>query len=150
MRILIGSALVVIASVAPAAAYDPIVLERGWYRVDAFESGECAGEVGTNGRFYAISASGFAPSETAYLTITNGDMVPIERAVRTSGAGRWQDYYIPFRPNRGEGGEVTVTLAGQSCTVPLELYSAMRSEPSYRNLRVVLSLTTSYIRPSGS
>ena len=118
MRILIASAL--IATVAPAAAYDPIVLERGWYRVDQFQSSECSGEVGTNGRFYVISASGFAPSETAYLTITNGDMVPIERAVRTSGSGSWQDYYIPFRPNRGEGGVVTVTLAGPNCLVPLE------------------------------
>lgn len=103
-----------------AAAYDPIVPKRGWYRVDAFANADCAGEIGTNGQFYVISASGFAPGEPAYLTITNGDMRPIERVVRTDDAGRWQEYYIPFRYNRGEGGLVTVTLAGESCTVPLD------------------------------
>ena len=119
MRILLAAAMLAFVSSA-AAAYDPIVLKRGWYRVDAFDSGNCAGEVGTNGQFYVISVSGFAAGEPAHLTITNGDMPPIERAVRVDEAGRWQDYYIPFRPNRGEGDFVTVTVAGQSCTVPLD------------------------------
>ena len=102
-----------------AAAYDPLVLERGWYRVDAFESEGCAGEVGTNGQFYVISASGFAPREPAFLTITNGDMKPVERVVRADAQGNWREYYIPFRYNRGEGDTVGVTLAGPSCVVPL-------------------------------
>ena len=101
-----------------AAAYDPIVLARGWYRADAFDDGACAGEVGTNGRFYVLSVSGLAPGERAFLTIANGDMRPIERAVRADGAGRWRDYYIPFRANR-DGGDVAVTLASESCVVPL-------------------------------
>lgn len=117
MRIVLAAALA--ASAVSAVAYDPIVLTRGWYRIDAFDDGKCAGEVGTNGRFYVISASGFAPGEPAFLTITNGDMRPIERAVEADGDGRWQDYYIPFRPNRGEGDLVTVTLAGERCIVPL-------------------------------
>lgn len=119
MRILLAATTLVFAASA-AAAYDPIVLKRGWYRVDAFDNGNCAGEVGTNGQFYVISVSGFAAGEPAYLTITNGDMRPIERAVRADVTGRWQDYYIPFRPNRGEGDLVTVTVAGERCTVPLD------------------------------
>lgn len=117
----ISAALTLAAVLAgsAAAAYDPLVLERGWYRVDAFEQGGCAGEVGTNGRFYVISASGFAPGEPAFLTITNGDMRPVERAVRADGKGNWREYYIPFRFNRGEGDTVGVTLAGESCVVPL-------------------------------
>lgn len=103
-----------------ALAYDPIVLARGWYPVDAFESADCTGKVATNGRFYVISASGFAPGEPAFLTITNGDLRPIEREVRVDAQGSWQDYYVPFRYNRGEGDLVTVTLAGESCAVPLE------------------------------
>lgn len=102
-----------------ATAYDPLVLARGWYRVDVFESEGCAGEVGTNGRFYVISASGFAPREPALLTITNGDMKPVERAVRADAQGNWREYYIPFRFNRGEGDTVEVTLAADSCMVPL-------------------------------
>ncbi|MGX7952474.1 hypothetical protein ACWPM1_07890 [Tsuneonella sp. HG249] len=103
----------------PALAYDPIVLARGWERVDRFESEACTGEVGTNGRFYVISANGLAPGEPAFLTITNGDMKPIEREVRANDAGEWIEYYIPFRYNRGEGDFVTVTLATESCIVPL-------------------------------
>lgn len=118
MRIVLAAVLA--ATAASAAAYDPIVLARGWYRADAFDDGECAGEVGTNGQFYVISASGFSAGEPAFLTITNGDMRPIERAVQTDTDGRWQDYYIPFRPGRGEGELVTVTLVGERCTVPLE------------------------------
>ena len=118
MRTLPAVAMLVFAASA-AAAYDPIVLKRGWYRVDTFDDGECAGEVGTNGQFYVLSVSGFAADEPAYLTITNGDMRPIERAVAADRAGRWQEYYIPFRYNRGEGDLVTVTVTGERCTVPL-------------------------------
>lgn len=103
----------------PMLAYDPIVIARGWERVDAFANAECAGEVGTNGRFYVISASGFASGEPAFLTITNGDMKPIERAIRANAAGEWQEYYIPFRYNRDEGDLVAVTLASETCVVPL-------------------------------
>lgn len=116
MRMLL--ALAVLGAATSAAAYDPIVLKRGWERVDRFESGECRGEAGTNGRFYVLSAQGFAPGEAVFLTITNGDMKPIERAVRADAGGEWSDYYIPFRYLRA-GGTVEVTLAGDSCVVPL-------------------------------
>ena len=118
MRIL--PAILTLAAIGtPALGYDPIVLARGWERVDRFENEACVGEVGTNGRFYVISASGFTPGGPAYLTITNGDMKPIERNVRANDAGEWSEYYIPFRYNRGEGDFVTVTLAAESCVVPL-------------------------------
>lgn len=119
MRTALALSLIMAAAGTAAYAYDPVVIARGWERVDAFERGACTGEVGTNGRFYVISASGLEPGERALLTITNGDMRPIKREVRANGDGAWRDYYIPFRPNRGEGGDVTVTLAGAECTVPL-------------------------------
>ena len=119
MRPIIAVSILSALAATAAQAYDPIVLARGWERVDAFESEDCTGEVGTNGRFYVMSASGFAPGESAVLTIENGDMRPIEREVRADQAGEWRDYYIPFRPNRGEGGIVRVTLASASCVVPL-------------------------------
>lgn len=119
MRTITAISLAAAVAGTAAMAYDPIVLARGWERVDAFESGDCTGEVGTNGRFYVISASGFTPGERAFLTITNGDMRPIERPVRINAAGAWRDYYIPFRPNRGEGDAVSVTVAGETCVVPL-------------------------------
>jgi hypothetical protein len=112
------TALLLALTATTAVAYDPIVLSRGWWRVDAFADGECTGEVGTNGKFYVISASGFAPGERAFLTITNGDMRPIERSVRANAAGEWQDYYLPFRFGQ-DGGAVAVTLAGSRCVVPL-------------------------------
>ena len=117
MRPFIALPLVVLA--ASASAYDPVVVTRGWERIDRFESEDCRGEIGTNGRFYVISATGFAPGESASLTITNGDMRPIERTVRADDDGQWRDYYIPFRYNRGEGGTVSVIVAGEQCTVPL-------------------------------
>ncbi|WP_162935777.1 hypothetical protein [Tsuneonella amylolytica] len=118
MRILTAAAAVLSLSATAAAAYDPIVLERGWWRVAAFKGGDCTGEVGTNGKYTVISARGLVPGERAVLTISNGDMKPIVRAVRADAYGRWQDYYIPFRYNR-EGGLVTATVAGSSCAVPL-------------------------------
>jgi hypothetical protein len=118
MRTVVAASFAAFASSA-ALAYDPIVLARGWERVDAFEGEQCAGEVGSNGRFYVLSVSGLTPEEPAFLTITNGDMKPIEREVRANSAGEWQEYYIPFRYNRGEGDYVSVTLAGETCVVPL-------------------------------
>lgn len=118
MRSLSALALTVLVAGSGAAAYDPIVLKRGWVRVDSFEGERCTGEVGTNGKFHVISVTGFAPGERAFLTITNGDMRPLERTVRIDGRGRWQDYYIPFRYNR-VGGPVAVTIAGEDCVVPL-------------------------------
>lgn len=102
-----------------AAAYDPIVLTRDWYRVTKFANTACTGEVGTNGRFYVLTVDGLEPGEPAYLTIANGDMRRIERAVKADGEGRWRDYYIPFRFNR-DGGNVSVTLASETCTVPFD------------------------------
>ena len=112
-------ALIALLASASAAAYDPIVLSRGWERVDHVESEPCTGEVGSNGRFFVLSVYGLDPGEPARLTIANGDMPPIERAVRADTRGKWQDYYVPFRPNRGDGGFVSATLASASCRVPL-------------------------------
>jgi hypothetical protein len=119
MRKSIAAALLLIFASGAAGAYDPIVLERGWQRVDRFDDGQCFGEVGTNGQFYVLSVAGLAPGENARLILTNGDMPPIDRVVRADAVGRWQEYYIPFRPNRGEGGLVTASIEGERCAVPL-------------------------------
>jgi hypothetical protein len=112
-------ALIALIASASAAAYDPIVLARGWERVDYVEREPCTGEVGSNGRFYIMAVYGLAPGEPARLVVANGDMPPIVRSVHANTRGKWQDYYIPFRPNRGEGGFVTATLTSASCSVPL-------------------------------
>ena len=115
----IAAILIALATAGSAAAYDPIVLEKGWVRVAGYDGETCAGEVGSNGKFYVLTVAGLAPYEPARLLIANGDMPPLDRVVRADGAGRWQDYYIPFRPNRGGGGYVTATLDSASCRVPL-------------------------------
>lgn len=117
-RILI--AVLTLTSATVATAYDPIVLKRGWYRVDRTSDGACLGEVGTNGQFYVLTVAGLNPSEEARLVITNGDMKPIDRVVRADGAGRWQEYYIPFRSNNGEGAVVSASITSASCALPLQ------------------------------
>lgn len=112
-------ALIALVAGGSAAAYDPLVLKRGWQRVDYAEDAGCTGEVGSNGRFYVVAVYGMEPGEPAELVIANDDMPPIVRRVRADTRGNWQDYYIPFRPNRGEGGFVTATLTAASCRVPL-------------------------------
>lgn len=112
-------ALIALVASTAAAAYDPIVLARGWERVDYAEDAQCTGEVGSNGRFYVLAVYGMEPGEPAQLVITNGDMPPIVRRVRADTRGKWQDYYLPFRPNRGEGGFVTATLTSASCRLSL-------------------------------
>jgi hypothetical protein len=113
-------ALLTLTSATVAAAYDPIVLKRGWYRVDRTIDGVCLGEVGTNGQFYVLTVAGLDPDEEARLVITNGDMKPIDRVVRADGAGRWQEYYIPFRFNGGDGAVVSASITSASCALPLQ------------------------------
>ena len=114
-----ASAALLLALGGQATAYDPIVLKRGWYRVDSFEDGDCAGEVGTNGRFYVLSVTGVAPGEEMRLFLTNGDMPSIDRIVHADRDGAWQTYYIPFRPKERDGGVVQATVTSASCEVPL-------------------------------
>lgn len=103
---------------ASASAYDGIVLERGWERVDFAESGPCQAEVGTNGRFYVIAVYGMEAREQASFTLSNGGMRPIQRVVRADGEGVWTDYYVPFRWGV-DGGTVDAQVSSESCTVAL-------------------------------
>lgn len=123
------TALTLLFSATAAIAYDPIVLERGWVRAAQFTGENCIGEVGTNGQVYVLAASGFAPGETVRLRIENGDMPPIDRLHRADGAGEFEQYYIPFRYNRGASGTVFASVTGQSCTVPLS-FDWQRASPS--------------------
>jgi hypothetical protein len=115
----IAMALAVATSTA-SLAYDPIVLERGWYRVASDQAPDCRGEVGTNGQFYVLSVSGLLPREAGRLQLLNGDMVPIDWNIRASDSGTWQHYYIPFRYNRGEGGTVLARVSTAECRLTLE------------------------------
>lgn len=112
-----------LACATGAAAYDPIVTQQGWTRVDLYDDGMCAGEIGTNGEFYVITVLGFEPGETARFRLTNGDMKPIDRQVRINRQGGWQEYYIPFRfaldVQESRGALVNATLTGSRCQVPL-------------------------------
>lgn len=108
------------AVATPAPAYDPVVLAKGWYRVASDQADGCRAEVGTNGQFYVLSVVGLEPDESGRLRITNGDMKPIDRAIRADGNGGWQRYYIPFRPNRGEGGMVFAQVIAADCALALE------------------------------
>jgi len=101
-------------------AYDPIVPARGWYRVASDRSDDCRGEVGTNGQFYVLSVTGLSPGEAGRLQLFNGDMMPIDWTIWADGSGAWQHYYIPFRPNRGEGGVVLAQISAADCSLALE------------------------------
>ena len=119
MRLLRWTILPLLACcAASASAYDPIVLKRGWERVDFTRSGPCEAEAGTNGRFYILAVYGMEPGERAGLTLTNGDMRPIERSVTADSEGVWTDYYIPFRWGH-EGGTVAAAVSSASCDVSL-------------------------------
>lgn len=103
-----------------ALGYDQVVIEREWYRVASDQADGCRGEVGTNGQFYVISVTGLSPGETGRLNLSNGDMVPIDWAIQATEQGRWQHYYLPFRPNRGEGAMVSAQISMASCELALE------------------------------
>ena len=116
----IWTGLVATALSGAAIAYDPIVLAKGWTRVASDRTGDCRGEVGTNGQFYVLSVTGLAPGEAGRLQLFNGDMTPIDWAIRASASGTWQHYYIPFRYNRGEGGMVRAQVSAAGCSLALE------------------------------
>ncbi len=119
-KVTIAMALAAATLGSGAVAYDPIVLDRGWYRVASGESGGCNGEVGTNGQFYVLSITGLLPGERGRLQLYNGDMVPIDWAIRANEEGDWQHYYIPFRPNGSEAGTVFAQVSTASCALALE------------------------------
>jgi hypothetical protein len=118
-RPLIGIALLAAIAASAAAAYDPIVLKRGWYRVASDTADACRGEVGTNGQVYILSVTGLDPDQGGRLTIYNGDMVPIDRAIRTRADGSWQQYYIPVRLNGVREGTVFARVSTPGCAVAL-------------------------------
>jgi hypothetical protein len=115
----ISTALVAVFLGTAAPAYDPVVLKRGWHRVASDQSDDCRAEVGTNGQFYVLSVTGLSPGGAGRLQLFNGDMVPVDWAIRASATGTWQHYYIPFRFNRGEGGTVLAQVSAAECDLAL-------------------------------
>ena len=119
-RPLIAIALLAASVATGAAAYDPIVIKRGWQPVASDQFAGCRGEVRTNGQIYVLAVTRLDPDEDGRLTLFNGDMIPIDRAIHIADDGSWQQYYIPVRPGGGESGRVFARISTPSCEVALE------------------------------
>lgn len=106
------AAIVVAATAAPAGAAEPI--DTGWSEIAAARDGECRLMVTSEGRFFRIAASGLGSGEPARFFLSNGDMKPLDWAVRGDGAGEFARYYLPFRWHR-DGDTVAVSLKSRQC-----------------------------------
>ncbi|HSG35258.1 MAG TPA: hypothetical protein VLA37_12035 [Sphingomonadaceae bacterium] len=116
-------ALLPLASVAltgPALAYDPIVEENAWPRLDYAADGECEGEIRGNGKIFLINAVGLGSEQPGRYYLTNQDMVPIDWEIVTGPNGEWMRYYIPFLPGGDhEAGTVNVSISTRYCSLNL-------------------------------
>ncbi|MEQ1499299.1 MAG: hypothetical protein ABL914_11620 [Novosphingobium sp.] len=83
----------------------------------------------SSGRAMQIRARGLIPGETLRFTLTNGDMRPIQLALRAGNDGTLLRYYFPFRLNH-DGGVVAVELEAARCSLRV-------SGPWTRNLQTI-------------
>ena len=91
--------LVVLSLAARAAtAADPV--DSGWPEVARAEDGPCTLRVTGNGQFYRIAAAGMGSGAEGRMVLVNGDMKPLDWAVRATDDGAFARYYIPFRWHR--------------------------------------------------
>ena len=112
MRTLMFAAPIFILSAIPAAAAEPV--DASWSEVASDRDGECRLTVMSEGRFFRIAASGLGSGEPARFFLSNGDMKPLDWAVRGDGAGEFARYYLPFRWHR-DGDTVAVSLKSRQC-----------------------------------
>lgn len=117
-NILLAALGATLASAVPAAAYDPVVLSRGWVRVASDSTDECEAEVGSNGKFYIVAVYGLQPGERARFYLTNEEIRPIDRRVTADSGGNWSTYYLPFLWNY-TGGTVDIRIDGGACHLSL-------------------------------
>lgn len=120
-----------LSAAMPAAAAS---LYSDWPTLASVTDGECALEITGNGKIFRIAATGLGDNVRGRYQISNGDMVPIDWSIRTSGEGRVARYYMPFRWGRaGEriaGGTVEVRMTTPAC--------ALRATfPWQRGIRVI-------------
>lgn len=117
--------LPLIALAGSAHAYDPIVLKRGWQQVAYDEDQGCEAEVRGNGQIYYIYAIGLGEGARARYHLANGDMKPIDWAIRADANGEFARYYIPFRfdPHYAEvtrhSGTVEINISTVECSLEL-------------------------------
>ncbi|MFZ1741223.1 MAG: hypothetical protein WAT93_00110 [Pontixanthobacter sp.] len=100
------------------SAYDPVILAKGWERVDFASAEGCEAEIGTNGQFYVIAVYGMRPDEAGSFYLTNEDIKPINRRIRANQQGNWSEYYVPYLWGRS-GGLVNINIASESCALNL-------------------------------
>ncbi|MCA1662635.1 MAG: hypothetical protein LC648_11040 [Novosphingobium sp.] len=107
-------AALALVDAAPSRAAEPI--DAGWSEVARDRDGECRLSVTGEGRFFRIAATGLRSGEPARLFLSNGDMKPLDWAVRADGRGEFARYYLPFRWHRG-GDTVAVSLESGDCAL---------------------------------
>ncbi len=113
----LGVALVIAS--APAAAWDEIVVERGWDTVaQTDDDADCKAVALGNGMVFRISGTGLRPGEAVSFHLENDDMRPLDYRIVADGSGSWSKFYMPFRWNR-PGGQVTVSMDSASCSLTL-------------------------------
>lgn len=92
------------------------MLEDRWPLVAFARDGDCELTITGDGKFFRLMATGLPEGGGARLHVTNADMTPIDRAIRSDGGGAWRQYYLPFLWGR-PGGEVQVTVEAEGCRV---------------------------------
>lgn len=111
-------ALVVLAGGTGSAATR---IDSAWPLVAFGGDGDCRLEVTGNGKVFLIAATGLGGGNAGHLVLTNGDMKPIDWAVRATDAGRLARYYLPFRwghaDERIDGGLVRVSISTRTCRI---------------------------------
>ena len=107
-------ALCLAAGTATATAVEPT--DAGWAEVARVRNGGCALSVTGNGQYYRIAASGLGSGALGRMVLANGDMKPLDWAIRATGDGGLARYYLPFRWHH-DGGEVTIAVQSVRCSV---------------------------------
>lgn len=109
------TALVLLLAAAPGAPALAGMADQ-WPLIDRDRARQCELQLAGNGRFLEIRAYGLVPGEALRLTLTNGDMSPIDWQVFANRSGAWSHLYIPFRFNR-DGGTVRASLSASQCAL---------------------------------
>lgn len=102
------------ASLGSAHAASP--RDGDWPVVAEAADGDCALVITGNGQFYRVAATGLGPGASGRYVLQNGDMTPIDWAIRADDQGGFARYYLPFRWHR-QGGTVTVTVTRPGCAL---------------------------------
>jgi hypothetical protein len=104
-------------------------IQSRWPLLAFAQEAGCELEIGGNGKFIEVRASGLIPGEGLRFTLANGDMQPVNLRAFANGKGQWQQLYIPFRFGQ-TGGTVTASLNASRCTMAA-------SVPWSRGIRVI-------------